>query len=60
MADVLHQFHILAHEYLECALRGESHGFSNVSDTLAELYQGVNKFPSLRRRPRLNGRRTFG
>ena len=37
------QFHVLAEEYLEYALRGEMHGFSNVSDTIAELYQGVNK-----------------
>ena len=43
MDSVLDQFHILAEEYLEHALRGESHGFSNVSDTLAELCQGVNK-----------------
>jgi uncharacterized protein len=43
MNSVLEQFHTLAQEYLEYALRGESHGFSNVSDTLAELYQGVNK-----------------
>ncbi len=43
MDSVLDQFHTLAGEYLEHALRGESHGFSNVSDTLAELCQGVNK-----------------
>lgn len=43
MDGVLDQFHSLAKEYLEYALRGEAHGFSNVSDTLAELYQGVNK-----------------
>ena len=43
MDNVLDQFHELADEYLEYALRGESHGFSNVSDTLAELCQGVNK-----------------
>jgi uncharacterized protein len=43
MDGVLDQFHTLADEYLEHALRGESHGFSNVSDTLAELCQGVNK-----------------
>jgi len=43
MDSVLDQFHTLADEYLEHALRGESHGFSNVSDTLAELCQGVNK-----------------
>jgi uncharacterized protein len=43
MDSVLAQFHVLADEYLEYALRGEMHGFSNVSDTIAELYQGVNK-----------------
>jgi uncharacterized protein len=43
MDGVLEQFHALADEYLEYALRGEMHGFSNVSDTIAELYQGVNK-----------------
>ncbi len=41
--SVLEQFQLLAKEYLEYALRGEHHGFSNVSDTLAELHQGVNK-----------------
>ena len=43
MDGVLEQFRFLADEYLEFALRGEMHGFSNVSDTIAELYQGVNK-----------------
>jgi uncharacterized protein len=43
MDGVLTEFHELADEYLEFALRGEAHGFSNVSDTIAELYQGVNK-----------------
>jgi uncharacterized protein len=43
MDGVLQEFHVLAEEYLEYALRGEMHGFSNVSDTIAELYQGVNK-----------------
>jgi uncharacterized protein len=43
MDGVLDDFHKLAQEYLEYALRGEMHGFSNVSDTIAELYQGVNK-----------------
>lgn len=43
MDQVLEQFHILADEYLASALRGEMHGFSNVSDTLAELHQGVSK-----------------
>jgi uncharacterized protein len=43
MDKVLEQFCALADEYLEFALRNEHHGFSNVSDTLAELHQGVNK-----------------
>lgn len=43
MDQVLEEFHLLAAEYLEYALRGEMHGFTNVSDTLAELHQGVNK-----------------
>jgi uncharacterized protein len=43
MSGVLEQFRVLADEYLEYALRGELHGFSNVSETIAELYQGVNK-----------------
>ncbi len=41
--SVLSQFTALAHEYLEAALRNEHHGFSNVSDTLAELHQGISK-----------------
>lgn len=40
---ILEQFTELAEEYLECALRGEVHGFSNVSDTIAELHAGVSK-----------------
>lgn len=43
MNKVLAQFEELAHDYLAAALRGEAHGFSNVSDTLAELHQGVSK-----------------
>jgi uncharacterized protein len=43
MDGVFDQFHALAEEYLEYALRGEMHGFTNVSDTISELYQGVNK-----------------
>jgi uncharacterized protein len=43
MDGVIEQFHALAEEWLEYALRGEMHGFSNVSDTVAELCQGVNK-----------------
>jgi uncharacterized protein len=41
--SVLDQFRALAADYLAHALRGEHHGFSNVSDTLAELHQGVSK-----------------
>ena len=40
---VLQQFTELAQEYLEYALRGEHHGFSNVSDTLGELHAGISK-----------------
>lgn len=43
MDNVLGQFQTLAEEYLEYAKRGQHHGFSNVSDTIAELHQGVNK-----------------
>jgi uncharacterized protein len=43
MHYVFSGFGELAKEYLQFALRGELHGFSNVSDTLAELHQGVNK-----------------
>jgi len=43
MDSVLEQFQTLAEEWLEYALRGEMHGFSNVSDTIGELIQGVNK-----------------
>jgi uncharacterized protein len=41
--NILEQFTALAEEYLECALRNEHHGFSNVSDTLAELHAGISK-----------------
>ncbi|MGD9810968.1 MAG: quinohemoprotein amine dehydrogenase maturation protein [Sphingobium sp.] len=43
MDEVLAQFHELADEWLEHALRGVMHGFSNVSETIGELIQGVNK-----------------
>ncbi|GGN42605.1 thioether cross-link-forming SCIFF peptide maturase [Novosphingobium indicum] len=43
MDEVLRQFHELADEWLEYALRGQMHGFSNVSETIGELIQGVNK-----------------
>lgn len=40
---VLEQFTALAREFLEDALQDKHHGFSNVSDTLRELHQGVSK-----------------
>jgi len=40
---VLSQFTRLAQEYLESALRGEHHGFTNVTDTLQELHSGISK-----------------
>ncbi|MFT3965217.1 MAG: quinohemoprotein amine dehydrogenase maturation protein [Sphingobium sp.] len=43
MEGVLAQFHELADEWLAYALRGQMHGFSNVSETIGELIQGHNK-----------------
>lgn len=43
MDKVLDQFKALAQEYLSFALENRHHGFSNVSDTLAELHQGISK-----------------
>ncbi len=43
MDSVVSQFETLAQEWLEYALRGEMHGFTNVSETISELIQGVNK-----------------
>lgn len=43
MDHILAQFRELAQEYLKAALAGRAHGFSNVSDTLAELHAGINK-----------------
>lgn len=43
MDSVLDQFHQLADEWLAFALRGEMHGFTNVSETIGELIQGTNK-----------------
>jgi len=43
MDTMLAQFHELADEWLAYALRGQMHGFSNVSETITELLQGVNK-----------------
>jgi uncharacterized protein len=43
MDSVLDQFRELAYEYRDYAVQGKAHGFSNVSDTLAELHAGINK-----------------
>lgn len=43
MGEVLAGFHALADEWLEYALRGEMHAFTNVGETIGELIQGVNK-----------------
>lgn len=43
MVSVLEQFHQLADEWLDYALKGRMHGFSNVSETIGELVQGTNK-----------------
>ena len=41
--DMLRQFEELAAEWLDCALRDEHHGFSNVKDTVEEIHKGVSK-----------------
>lgn len=43
MDGVLAQFRELADEWLAYAVRGEMHGFTNVSETIGELIQGTNK-----------------
>jgi uncharacterized protein len=44
--SMLRQFQELAQEFLEAALLGRHHGFSNVKDTLEEIHKGVSKpFP---------------
>jgi uncharacterized protein len=40
---MLLQFEKLAYQWLDCALRDEHHGFSNVKDTLEEIHKGVSK-----------------
>ena len=37
------QFGALADEFLEAAVAGRHHGFSNVSETLEEIHKGVSK-----------------
>ncbi len=43
MDRIFAEFKELAIEYRDYALQGRMHGFSNVSDTLAELHAGINK-----------------
>ena len=43
MDNILESFGALAMEYLEYAVEGRQHGFTNVSDTLKELHSGLNK-----------------
>jgi uncharacterized protein len=43
MDHILQQFCQLADEYLAEALENRQHAFSNVSDTISELHEGVNK-----------------
>ena len=40
---MLGRFQSLAQEYLEHALAGKRHGFSNVRDTLEEIHKGMSK-----------------
>jgi uncharacterized protein len=43
---MLDQFGVLAHEFLEAAVQGRHHAFSNVKETLEEIHKGVSKaFP---------------
>lgn len=43
MNKVLAEFEELAEEYVQAALAGKRHGFSNLHDLLRELHQGANK-----------------
>jgi uncharacterized protein len=44
--SMLRQFQSLAADFLDAALAGRHHGFSNVKDTLEEIHKGVSKpFP---------------
>ncbi len=43
MDRIFEQFKELAAEYRDQAIAGRTHGFSNVSDTLAEIHAGINK-----------------
>jgi uncharacterized protein len=41
--EMVAQFKALADEFLDAAAAGRHHGFSNVSETLAEIHKGVSK-----------------
>lgn len=41
--SMLRQFQQLAQDYLEAALAGRHHGFSNVRDTIQEIHKGMAK-----------------
>ena len=41
--QMVEQFTALADEFLEAALAGRHHGFSNVSETLEEIHKGASK-----------------
>ncbi len=43
MDRIFAEFKELAAEYRDHAISGRMHGFSNVSDTLAEIHAGINK-----------------
>ena len=44
--DMLDQFRELADDFLEAAVEGRPHGFSNVRETLEEIHKGMSKaFP---------------
>ena len=43
MTGILSDFEALADEWLEYALQGKVHGFTNVSETITELIAGTNK-----------------
>jgi uncharacterized protein len=45
-SQMLSQFESLAWDFLECAVKGEHHGFTNIREELGELHKGSSKaFP---------------
>jgi uncharacterized protein len=43
MGKILADFETLAGQYVEAALAGKRHGFSNLHDLIQEIHQGINK-----------------